>query len=116
MATSAVIRVQGSFVTDDGVASGVEQRLDFTAPVNDLRVVDLSSGANTITLPTGTTAVLIIPPDDNTETITLKGVTGDTGIIVQPDKPSLLPIDQSADPTFVITAGAAIAGVRICFI
>lgn len=116
MAKSAVLRIQASLQSDDGSGSGVDQRIDFTSPVNDSRVVDLSSGANTITLPTGTTAVLIIPPDTNTQTITVKGVSGDTGVRVQPDEPILLAIDQSVTTTFVITTGGAIAGVRIVFL
>ena len=46
-----------------------------------VEIVTLASGSNTITVPTsGTvpTAVTIVPPTDNTTSITLKGVTGDT--------------------------------------
>ena len=40
----------------------------------------LANGFNEIDVPTGAKAVTIIPPSGNTVTLTLKGVTGDTGI------------------------------------
>ncbi len=62
-----------------------------TASPGSVDIVDLSSGANTITVPTGggsiPTACTIIPPTGNTISITLKGVTGDTGIRVQIQSP-----------------------------
>lgn len=75
----------------------------------------LASGANTITVPTGgstPTACTIIPPAANAVTITLKGVTGDTGVQLHSTDPTSLAIDDSVT-TFCLTAGDAIDGVRL---
>lgn len=50
------------------------------ASPGQMQIIALSSGANTITPPTGTQGVVIKPPSGNTVTLTLKGVTGDTGV------------------------------------
>jgi len=72
----------------------------------------LSSGANTITVPTGATACTIIPPAGNTTSITLKGVTGDTGIRIHDTDPTSIAIDDSVTD-FVLTAAAGISGCRL---
>jgi hypothetical protein len=71
--------------------------------------VALASGANTITVPTGATGVLIIPPAANAQTLTLKGVTGDTGVPISPSQPSLIMFATAPPATIVVTAGGAIA-------
>lgn len=76
----------------------------------------LASGANTITPPTSTTkACLIIPPAGNAETITLKGVTGDTGVVLHKTDPTMISLNNSAT-TFCLTASASITGVRLIWI
>lgn len=78
-------------------------------------VVDLAAGTNTITPPVagGTTpqAVTIIPPVGNAQTITLKGVAGDTGVPLHKTDPSSFGLGGTG--TFVLTAGAIITGVRL---
>lgn len=96
----------------------VEYTQEFSAPVNSAgsgqnQLVNLSSGANTITVPTGAVAVTIIPPDNNSQTITLKGVTGDTGIALALTAPCSLSL--SSVGTFVLTAGGTITGVRLIY-
>jgi hypothetical protein len=74
----------------------------------------LASGANTITPPAGSTpvSVTIVPPAGNVITITLKGVTGDTGILLHPTDPTTIALG-SPTATFVLTAGSLFAsGVR----
>lgn len=74
----------------------------------------LDSGANTITLPTGgstVTGCTIVPPSGNSTSITLKGVTGDTGIRLHNTDPSTLTFHSSVT-SFVLTAGGSITGVR----
>ena len=63
----------------------VEFQQDFEAVTNAASPgqnapVDLSSGNNTITVPSGATGVAIILPDENTVQVIAKGVNGDTGI------------------------------------
>jgi hypothetical protein len=57
--------------------------------------VALVSGNNTITLPTGTQVVLIVPPAGSANAKTLKGVNGDTGIALNPALPTLLTVASS---------------------
>lgn len=71
---------------------------------------DLSSGVNTITVPTGAVGVTIIFPSDNEETILLKRVTGDTGIALDLTAPVSLSL--SSVPSFVLTTGGIIEAVR----
>lgn len=81
-----------------------------------ITVLTLASGANTITLPTGGTVVAratIHPPSGNTETITLKGVTGDTGVVLHKTDPTVIALGTTAAGTFCLTAGGTITGLRI---
>lgn len=101
-----------SFVGD------VEYSQTFTAPTNasgsaQSQKVNLSSGANTITVPSGAVAVTIIPPSANAVTMTLKGVTGDTGIALSLLAPCSLSLASVS--SFVLTAGGAITGVRLIY-
>lgn len=70
-------------------------------------VVGLIAGANTITVPSGSTGATIIPPSTNTETMTLKGVSGDTGIALALTSPTSIAL--ATVTTFVITAGGVIS-------
>lgn len=80
-----------------------------------IEVKTLDSGANTITVPTaGTvpTSCTIVPPSNNDTSITLKGVTGDTGVRIHNTDPTTIAIDDSVT-TFCLTAAAEITGVRL---
>lgn len=84
------------------------------ASPGSIEIKTLASGANTITVPTGgatVTAVTIVPPTGNTTNITLKGVTGDTGIQLHDTDPSSISIDP-ATTSFCVTCAAQITGVR----
>lgn len=83
-------------------------------------VYDLVSGYNEITIPVNATNtkamyVMIVPPEGNTTALTLKGITGDTGHKLHPGAWNLISITSTATvPTVIgLTAGAAIAGVRL---
>tara|TARA_R110000868_G_scaffold97880_2_gene269361 strand:- start:1244 stop:1591 length:348 start_codon:yes stop_codon:yes gene_type:complete len=83
-----------------------------TSP-GEIQILDLSSGANTITPPTSATkACTLIPPAANTQTITLKGVTGDTGVVLHKTDPSSFGLNSGAT-TFCLTAGGIITGLRL---
>ncbi len=77
------------------------------------QLVDLSSGNNTITVPSNAVGVTIVPPADNTDVLTLKGVNGDTGIIISPADPMFLSLDGAS--SFVINASGAVTGVRLIY-
>lgn len=112
----AVTAVRSTVITFSG---DVSSNLQYDAADNiespgSRTIQDLASGANTITVPSATsitvTAVTIIPPADNEETITLKGVTGDTGVSLHPTDPTTIAL-ASGVVNFVLTAGDAIADV-----
>jgi hypothetical protein len=68
--------------------------------------VTLASGANTITVPSWAAFAIIIPPTANAVALTLKGVTGDTGILIDLTSPSLLNFPATPPASFVITAAS----------
>jgi hypothetical protein len=79
-----------------------------------IEVKTLGSGANTITVPTGGTipsAVTIIPPAGNTVTLTLKGVTGDTGVALHLTDPTIVALATSVS-TFCLTTNNILTGIR----
>ena len=85
------------------------------------QIINLSSGANTInstTCPAIATAggVIIKPPAGNTQTITLKGVTGDTGIALNLTAPQMILFPATPPTSFVITAGGSITGMELVWI
>ena len=70
-------------------------------------VATLTAGSfNEITVPTGANAVLIIPPTATHVAWTLKGVTGDTGIDLAPNKPHGPMHLKSTVTTFGLTLAA----------
>jgi len=86
-----------------------------TVSPGSITVYTLSAGANNITPPTGGTtpkAATIVPPVGNTNTMTLKGVTGDTGIAMHLTDPAVITLATTVT-TFCITAGGTITGLRI---
>lgn len=104
-------------ITYSGDVDG-EQQLDAADNADSPAMVELKTlaiGANTITVPTaGTvpTAVTIVPPTDNTTSLTLKGVTGDTGVRLHDTDPTTIALDDSVT-SFCLTAAAEIIGVRL---
>ena len=80
-----------------------------------VEIKTLTSGANTITLPTGGSTVVsctIVPPTSNTVSITVKGVSGDTGFRLHNTDPTTVTF-HSTVTTFVITTGDVITGLRL---
>lgn len=87
----------------------VDSRLNVsntTSPgVNELKA--LTTGTNTITVPaagTVPTAVTIIPPTGNTNAMTLKGASGDTGVPLHKTVPSSVSLDTTASAILVTCA------------
>lgn len=119
MATTGVINISGNMT---GGASGqrtFSTSIPITAGVDATQVISLSSGANTVTVPTGATVCVIWGPNAtnpqpnpaSTVTLTLKGVTGDTGISLSAAYPVVIPFGTTP-ASFVITAsGSAIVEV-----
>lgn len=102
------------------LSGDIEADNSFSAAVNSaspgvVNIVTLAIGANTITPPAGGTtpkALTIVPPSGNTSTITLKGVTGDTGVVLHSTDPTSIGLN-SPTATLVLTASAEIIGVQL---
>lgn len=80
-----------------------------------IEVKTLALGFNSISVPSVAgvtpTAVTIIPPAGNANSLTLKGVTGDTGIRLHNTDPTSIALDSSVT-AIGLTTGASIVGVR----
>lgn len=111
MAVKSTRKVSVVFSGDFVGTETLDDAVNTAAPVQST-LTTLANGANTITAPTGAAACTIIPPTTNTDSITLKGVSGDTGIRIHNTDPTTVAIDSSVT-TFVLTAGATIADVRL---
>ncbi len=79
------------------------------AAVTQTLAVALINGATTVTVPSGATAVVIFPPNAANPipnpafagTLTLKGISGDTGVAISNKWPTLISFD-TAPASFVI--------------
>lgn len=94
---------------------------EFSAADNNLApgsvtIHALVIGANTIVVPLSTGMTIkgatIIPPVGNTAALTLKGVAGDTGIVISKTDPTSIAF-EAAPVNFVLNTGAAINGLLI---
>lgn len=107
MAVSGSWRLNGALT---GLPQGTEA-VDVTiasVPTNvGGRVTTTVNGFSNLTAltPAAATAVCIIPPSANANTITLKGVTGDTGIALSKTQPTIVSITAAA--TWGLTTSAA---------
>lgn len=86
------------------------------ADFSEVQWVALSSGDNTITIDSEATACVIEPPSDNTQTITLKGDAGDTGVALDPAQPTVLSFADTPPSSIILNAGGAVDPVVITFI
>jgi len=102
--------------TGDHVASPViAAAANAASPAAIAAPITLASGANTIAIPTGgatPVCVTIVKPAGNTVLVTLKGVTGDTGVPLHKTDPDSISLDSTAT-TFVLTAASQIIGVTL---
>lgn len=103
-------------ITYSGDISGTEQinATDNEDSPGQMEIKTLALGANTITVPGGGStpvACTIVKPSANATAITLKGVTGDTGIALHLTDPDTISLQGVT--SFVLTAAAEIVGVRL---
>lgn len=114
MAVTATRKITVDFSGDVDGTQVVNAASNAASP-GSVEVKTLAAGLNTITVPTGgttVTGVTIIPPAGNTQSITLKGVTGDTGIRLHDTDPTSLSLHSSVT-SFALTAGAQVTGLRL---
>ncbi|MET0787061.1 MAG: hypothetical protein ABWY25_10180 [Paenisporosarcina sp.] len=103
-------------ISGDVIQNNIFEAADNPLSPASITVHALVIGANTITVPTVTgftvKAATILPPTTNTESITLKGIAGDTGIAISEIDPTSIGF-ETAPASFVLTAGGTINGLRI---
>jgi hypothetical protein len=94
----------------------IKSALDNAVSPGEIVIQTLASGANTITPPSVSgiviTALTIIPPAGNTNIITLKGLTGDTGIPLHLTDPTSIALSTGFS-SLVLAAASTIVGVRL---
>lgn len=96
-------------------ASLIEGPVVFSITTPAIQVNSLTFGSATFistTGPTGATTCLVLPPTNNLIGLTLKGITGDTGIALNPAGPisAFLTFPSNTTPTVGLTSAAAING------
>lgn len=102
-------------LTISGTKSGTPTGTDIIGPLtitNNTSVANdsataLSSGNNSVSVPTGAVGVIIQPPASNTILVTLKGVNGDTGVGLNKTLPTVLELDTT-QTSFVLNAASPV--------
>lgn len=115
MAANARVTITGSFT---GLPAGTRAigpiSLYSTTANGQVQEVVLQAGANTITVPAipATSGCIIQLPATNTSVVTLKGVSGDTGIAIGKTTAQVLNWDPTAAPaSFVLTSVSTQTGL-----
>ncbi len=113
MATQAAWTATLTCTGDDTSTKTFTDTVNASSPSQDT-FVNLASGANTITAPVAATPTrcTIVPPAGNIVLLTLKGVTGDTGVPLHKTNPTTFAVDSSL-VNFCLTAANICNGVRI---
>jgi hypothetical protein len=111
MAVSAARTITITFSGDVSGAESISAATNSSSP-GSIQYINLASGFNGINVPTSAVAATIVPPAGNATSITLKGVTGDSGIRLHNTDPTTIALHSSVS-SIGLTAGDAITGVRI---
>ena len=113
MATTATRSTTITY-SGDVVGAQVLSAASNAASPGSIEIKTLANGFNSMTVPTGgatVTACTIVPPSGNATSITIKGITGDTGIRIHNTDPTTIAIDSSVT-AIGVTVGAQIVGVK----
>lgn len=115
---SKTATVAGTSVTVTGDGVGMVYTIPGLPSVNTLapdpiQDIAMTSGANTVTVPSGAQYVVIVPPSGSVITMTLKGDAGDTGVHLATNRPSLMALASNA-ATFVLTLSSG-QNVQLCW-
>lgn len=112
MAAAASITLSGSITSAPTGGKTFSASISSAAACPATQTITLQSGANTITVPTAPApkGCVIKLPAANTVAITLKGVTGDTGVAIGKTGFIVLSWETSSPPSsFCLTAASACA-------
>lgn len=110
------VRVTTIVFTGDVQASNSLSAASNSTSPGSITVHALTTNTNTITVPTvtgiATKSATIVPPAANTNSITLKGTTADTGMAISKTDPTTIAF-ETAPSQFFLNAGGVIDGLRI---
>jgi hypothetical protein len=70
-----------------------------------------AAGDNTLDVPLDAVALTLVPPASNAAVLTLKGSSGDTGIVLHATHPSSIAIDPLAP--IILNVDIDVEGVRL---
>lgn len=78
--------------------------------VGQISIVTINNGSDTtVSVPSGTTSILIQPPNTNTVAFALKYAAGDAGVPLHKTAPTLLSLDTTAT-AIILRANSALPG------
>lgn len=108
------ITAQGDGFNNGGVFNAANNALS----PGSVTIHTLPTGNTVIAFPTGGSSVqgaTIVPPATNTNTITVKGTTTDTGVVIHRTDPTSIALDTNTTTqvSLVITVSATVTGLRI---
>lgn len=83
------------------------------ADIGSITTIEIATGSVTIAVPLGAIAALIVPSTTNAATISFKTSlnSGDTGLPISPDLPTLLTFPTTIPTTMLFTMGAGGTGI-----
>lgn len=87
-------------------------RFDYTSTAGTIRDLNLATGSNSVTIPSGSEGIIFVPPSTNTVALTLKGVTGDTGVLLHATNPSIIAVSSSTT-VCVISAATIVSNCQV---
>jgi hypothetical protein len=114
MAVAGSWRIYGAVTGLPSGTRGVDVSIPVSTGVDYTVTASFPTGFTALTVPTGSVAALIIPPAANTNGITLKGVTGDTGIAISKTAPTCIALASGA--SFGLTIATAATVITVIFL
>lgn len=121
MAASATVNIT---ISVTGLPAGTETiaptAITSATAVGQIQTVNLTASTffafSVPSIPNAPTGVLIIPPSGNTVTLTLKGVTGDTGIALSLTGWSYISLAGGGGALGILPGAGAVNGLQLVWI
>lgn len=106
------VTLTGAFTNGGSTSISLPSSVNANSPLASY-LQDMASGANTITISSKASCLVIVPPAGNVATMTLKGVGGDTGISIGLLAPQVLQFPSTPPASVVLNISAAVTGFQI---
>lgn len=117
MSGNLQIQSIGPINTADGTIT-INVPISITTPLGVIQSLGLNVGNNTVVIPSvpvAPTVVIIQPPAGNTNALILKGVNGDTGVLLHKTQPSVVALDPT-ELSIVINVATATTTLTFTFL